>query len=207
MTTRIILIRHGHVAGISPERFRGRAETPLSDLGQHQIALTADRCVQSIQLSAVLTSPLGRCIDTGRAIANAFQLTPEVLPGLYDIDYGDWQWKTHDEVAASFPVDYERWKKFPDQMQMPAGESLQQVLVRVTEGLRQVVDRFAGKTVVLVSHDSVNRVLLLHMLGLPLSRYWCFKQDPCCINEIEYYDGVFTVRCINETWHLHQQMS
>lgn len=202
MATRIALIRHGHIAGIQPERFRGRAEVPLSELGVQQAALTAARCQQSIQPVAVLTSPLGRALDTGRAIATAFDLEPEVLPGLYDIDYGDWQWKTHEEVAAAYPAAYARWKNLPDQMQMPGGESLQQVLVRVTEGLMDVLNRFEDKTVVMVGHDSVNRVLLLHMLGLPLSRYWSLKQDPCCINEIEFENGKFTIHRINETWHL-----
>ena len=202
MATRIILVRHGHVAGIHPERFRGRAEVPLSELGIQQIALTAARCQRSIKPSAVLTSPLGRALETGRAIAEAFGQAPEILPGLYDIDYGDWQWKTHDEVAAAYPAAYAQWKNLPDQMQMPGGESLQQVLVRVTEGLMAVLKNYEDKTVVMVGHDSVNRVLLLHMLGLPLSRYWCIKQDPCCINEIEFDNGIFTIHRINETWHL-----
>ena len=89
-------------------------------------------------------------------------------------------------------------------MKMPEGESLQQVLIRVTQALNKVLQDYTGKTVVMVSHDSVNRVLLLHMLGLPLSKYWAIKQDPCCINEIEIDEGVFQIKSVNETWHLRQ---
>ena len=89
-------------------------------------------------------------------------------------------------------------------MQMPEGESLQQVLVRVTQALGKILREYEGKTVVMVSHDSVNRVLILHMLGLPLSKYWAIKQDPCCINEVEFADGAFQIKSINETWHLSQ---
>jgi probable phosphoglycerate mutase len=49
----------------------------------------------------------------------------------------------------------------------------------------------------------VNRVILLHALELPLSRYWRVGQDPCAINQIESSEGGFTVRSINETYHLH----
>lgn len=204
MTTRIVLVRHGHVDGIHPERFRGRAEIPLSSLGEKQRMLTAERVKESSTPVIVFTSSLGRCIATGETIAAACNVPTQTLPELCDIDYGAWQWKTHDEVRQSEPKVFESWKKFPDQMKMPEGESLQQVLVRVTQALNNVLKDYAGKTVVMVSHDSVNRVLLLHMLGLPLSKYWAIKQDPCCINEIEFDEGVFQIKSVNETWHLRQ---
>lgn len=203
MTTRIILVRHGHVDGIHPERFRGRAEIPLSALGEKQRMLTATRIKQSSQPAIVFTSSLGRCIATGEAIAAACDVQSQILPDLYDIDYGAWQWKTHDEVRQCEPDAFELWKKFPEQMQMPKGESLQQVLVRATQALSTILKDYEGETIVMVSHDSVNRVLLLHMLGLPLSKYWAIKQDPCCINEIEFDKGLFQIKCVNETWHLH----
>lgn len=204
MATKILLVRHGHVDGIHPERFRGRAEIPLSALGEKQRMLTAERIKQSSDPSIVFTSSLGRCIATGEAIAAACDVRSQILPELCDIDYGAWQWKTHDDVRQSEPDAFESWKKFPDQMQMPEGESLQQVLVRVTQALANVLKDYEGKTVVMVSHDSVNRVLLLHMLGLPLSKYWAITQDPCCINEIEFGEGVFQIKGVNETWHLSQ---
>jgi broad specificity phosphatase PhoE len=41
--TKIILVRHGHVEGISPERFRGRAELELTTEGRRQAKATARR--------------------------------------------------------------------------------------------------------------------------------------------------------------------
>ena len=52
--------------------------------------------------------------------------------------------------------------------------------------------------------DSVNRVLLLHALELPLSRYWRIKQSPCCINELDFGGDGFTILGINQTDHLRQ---
>jgi len=57
---------------------------------------------------------------------------------------------------------------------------------------------------VLVGHDSVNRVILLHALDLPLSRYWRLGQAPCAINEIEFSEDGFAVLSMNETYHLKQ---
>ena len=64
--------------------------------------------------------------------------------------------------------------------------------------------RHPNDAVVIVGHDSVNRVLLLHALDLPLSRYWHLKQDPCALSELDFINGTFTVRTVNETWHLNE---
>jgi probable phosphoglycerate mutase len=53
-----------------------------------------------------------------------------------------------------------------------------------------------------VGHDSVNRVILLHALQLPLSRYWRLAQRPCAINEIDFSENGFVVQTVNETHHL-----
>jgi phosphoserine phosphatase len=55
---------------------------------------------------------------------------------------------------------------------------------------------------VLVGHDSVNRVLLLFALELPLSRYWHLRQDLCCVNELLFDNGLFVIASINQIQHL-----
>ena len=71
---RIILVRHGHVDWLAPERFRGRAELPLSDLGRRQARAVAGYIAATWKSEAVYTSPLGRCRETGAAIAAPFRI-------------------------------------------------------------------------------------------------------------------------------------
>jgi probable phosphoglycerate mutase len=200
--TKIILTRHGHVEGITPERFRGRLELPLTALGQQQIAATSRRINATWKIGAIYTSPMGRCVITGEAIASPSGLTAKPLPGLNDIDYGAWQGLTHDKAKARWPAEFTTWFRAPHLAQPPGGETLQDVLARAAAMLRIVTGDHPDDTVVLVGHDSVNRVILLHVLELPLSRYWLFKQEPCTINELDFIDGAFSVRTINETYHL-----
>jgi phosphoserine phosphatase len=200
--TKIILVRHGHVEGISPERFRGRADLRLTAEGRRQAEATARRIHATWTPVAVYTSPLGRCRVTGEAIGEPFGLAPAARDGLIDIDYGEWQGLTPDEARSRWPEAVDTWYRAPDWAAIPGGETLQQVLTRTVAVLREVTGHHPGDTVVLVGHDSVNRVILLHALGLPLSRYWRLGQDPCAINEIEYSGDAFTVRSVNETYHL-----
>ena len=202
--TKLILVRHGHVEGISPERFRGRADLMLTAEGRRQAAATARRIQQSWMPVAVYSSPLSRCRATAEAIATPFDLSPAVLEGLIDIDYGEWQGLTPDEVRGRWPDRLRTWYGAPHWAVVPGGETLQQVLSRAVSVSHEMIGRHPSDTVVAIGHDSVNRVILLHALDLPLSRYWRLGQDPCAINEIEFSSDAFTVRSMNETYHLRE---
>jgi len=202
--TKIILVRHGHVEGISPERFRGRADLELTQLGRRQAEETAARIAASWTPAALYSSPLSRCRVTGEAIGRRFGLTPLPLLELIDIDYGKWQGQSPEDVRRKSPEALATWYRSPQWAAIPGGENLQEVLTRTVAALRKVTAGHPKDTVVIVGHDSVNRVILLHVLDLPLSRYWRLGQDPCAINEIDFSDGEFTVRSINGTDHLEQ---
>jgi broad specificity phosphatase PhoE len=200
--TRVILVRHGHVDWLAPERFRGRAELLLSDLGRRQAQAAADFIAASWKPDAVYTSPLGRCRETGAAIAAPFHLELQPVDGLVDIDYGKWQGLTRDQAKQRSPDETELWFRSPHLALIPGGETLAAVLSRATAALRDIMRDHRDGTVAMVGHDSINRVLLLFALELPLSRYWRLRQDPCGVNELLFHDGSFTIGSINQTQHL-----
>ncbi|MBW8067807.1 MAG: histidine phosphatase family protein [Ferrovum sp.] len=200
----IILTRHGQVEGIDPPRFRGRMELELTPVGRQQAAALARAVASQFQPDAVVTSPRKRCQATGAEVARVCGVSTQVHEGFDDFDYGQWQWKTHAEVGAEFPAELERWQRAPQWMQFPEGESLQAVALRTTDALRALFARHKGQTVVLVAHDSVNRVILMQALDLPLSAYWRIQQEPCCINLLTF-DATMQMRVLrlNDAAHLH----
>jgi len=200
--TRIVLVRHGHVEGIHPERFRGRADMPLSDLGVRQAAATAARIAAGWRPTRIITSPMSRAVATGAAIAEATAAPAQTSPALHDIDYGQWQWKTHAEVEAAWPALFRLWFDEPQLVRFPGGEALQDLVARTGDMLRLVVGAGADETVVLVGHDSVNRALLMQLIDQPLSAYWKLALSPCGITEIDIDGGRIRVLRVNETAHL-----
>jgi phosphoserine phosphatase len=200
--TKILLTRHGHVDGIKPERFRGRQPLDLTARGRAQAAAIAQRIAGGFRPSHIYTSPMGRSVETATAIAKACGITAKTCDDLNDIDYGAWQFKTFSEAKALDPALFAAWFATPQLVRFPNGESLQDLAARTANALRMVLAPHPGATVVLVGHDSVNRVLLLELLDLPLSAYWRLAQDPCCLNEIDIGDGKICIRRINETAHL-----
>jgi broad specificity phosphatase PhoE len=200
--TTILLVRHGHVPGISPLRFRGRADIALSEIGVEEAHKTALWIARYWQPTIVYTSPMQRCRDTGAEIARRCNVSTEVLQSLNDLDYGDWQWQTHEAIAAKSPDLYRRWQARPELTRFPNGESLQELAARVADALRFSIERHPIETIVMVGHESVNRALLLQIMDQPLSSYWKFSQHPCAINEfVISADGVRVIR-INESAHL-----
>lgn len=204
--TKIILVRHGHVEGISPPRFRGRENLPLTARGTWEAEKTGQRVRASWSpIAAIFSSPMGRAVDTAKAIAAAGPALEVQLEGSFnDIDYGKWLGLSREDAAAYWPEESERWYRAPHLVRIPGGESLQDVLARVAEGLREITRQYSDQIVVIAGHDSTNRVVLLHALELPLSRYWSVQQDPCAINELDFSEDGFVVRTMNDTGHLAQ---
>lgn len=200
--TKILLTRHGHVEGIEPPRFRGREPLELTARGKSEAAALAARIAGAWQPSRIYTSPLGRCVSTGAAIAEACGIEAEVCSDLADIDYGAWQFKTFEQAKADDATLFAAWFAAPHRVRFPSGESLHDLAARCANALRLVLARHPGETVVLVGHDSVNRVLLLQCLDLPLSGYWRIAQAPCCLNEIDFDGDKICIVRLNETRHL-----
>jgi probable phosphoglycerate mutase len=200
--TRFILLRHGQVEGITPPRFRGRRDLDLSDLGRRQAAAAAHYIAAEWRPAVIYSSPLRRCLQTAEPLARALHLGVATLDDLNDLDFGNWQWLTHEEARAREPVLFERWLSHPQQVRFPGGESLQDLFARAANVLRLVLERHVGLTVVLVTHDSVTRALLLETLGQAPAAYWQVAQDPCGVSEVLYDGERSSVRRLNETQHL-----
>jgi probable phosphoglycerate mutase len=199
---KILLVRHGHVEGIKPERFRGRQPLALTGLGRAQAVAVAQRIARAWRPSAIYTSPMGRCVETGAAIAQACGIAAAICGDLNDIDYGTWQFTTFEQAQKDDPALFSAWFATPQYVRFPQGESLQDVAARAANVLRFVRVRHPDDTIVLVGHDSINRVLLLQWLDLPLSAYWRLAQEPCCMNEADFAGDKICMLRLNETQHL-----
>lgn len=199
---RIVLIRHGHVEGIAPERFRGRADLPLTALGRKQAEITAQR-VAVCQPVAIYSSPLRRAIETAKPLADLCSLAIQRTAAFSDINYGKWQGLTPDEVRGRWPAQLEQWYTAPQLVSFPDGESLSDVSARMSGSLYPLLRRHESETIAIVAHDTINRVLLLHALELPQRAYWKIAQDPGAINVIDYDPHRhFTIRSMNDAYHL-----
>jgi len=204
---KLIIVRHGHVEGIEPERFRGRTDVPLTPEGRRQAIVTAGCIASRWEPAVVYTSPLQRCIQTASAIAGGCHVEVAVQEDLNDLNYGSWQWQLHSEVRGKSPGLFDCWLAAPHLMRFPDGEALQDLLARAANVVRMAMKRHPLDTVVLVSHDSVIRAMLLQLLDQPVSAYWRIVPAPCSISEVDIVGHGVRVIGINETHHLEKASS
>ena len=205
----LILVRHGHTewnsdgSTASVERFRGRADVPLDEIGLAQAEATGRRVAAQWMPTAVYASPLSRAVQTAEAIARHFNLAVQVHPGLVDIDYGEWQGLTPAEARQRWLEQVDNWYNHPEQAKIPAGETLADLCVRAMQAVNELATRHAGETIVLLGHTVINRIILLGIMGLGNERFWRIKQEPSAINVFEAEQGDFTLASLNDTCHLH----
>ncbi len=200
--TRIFIVRHGQTEWNRVERFRGRLDVPLNEVGLAQAQATAARLAAQKDVVAVYSSPLSRAVRTAEPIAERLGLAVQPLAALDDLHFGEWQGRTPAEVAERYPDLYRRWELAPHTVQFPGGESLAALRNRAFPALLALAERHAGQACVVVSHKVVCKVLLSAALGLDESHYWQIELDNAAISTVESRHGLFVVTQLNDTCHL-----
>ena len=187
---RILLARHGETPWNAEGRYQGQVDIPLSDIGIAQASALGER-LRDVHIDRAIASPLSRARRTAELAlgeARASQLMFD--EDFKEIAHGSWEGLLASEIEARDPERLLAWRDAPDSVQMPdGGESLAQVqgrawpaLVRACSGLGE------DKTLLIVAHDAVNRVLLCQVLGIPLPKMWSFRQAPTTLNLLEGRD-------------------
>ena len=199
--TRIVLVRHGRTEWNRIERFRGRADITLDYVGIKQAEAAAKR-IKEWPISAVYSSPLRRSLSTAEIIAASMDLNVLSMPGIIDIDYGEWQGLSTEEVIARDSQLYSEWIENPDKVKFPSGESFAEVRERVSKVVDSLIQQHEKESVVLVSHKVICQILILSLLGLDNSHFWQITQDVCAMNLFEVRGGIPSALFINDTCHL-----
>jgi len=157
--TTFYLVRHGESEGNAARVFTGQSDSPLTPRGRRQAEAIADE-LSTVKFDRIVTSDLSRTRDTAEAIAKRQGLTVEVFPELREIDVGERTGKGFDETAG-----LPDWKE-DGFVAWPRGETLDQVLRRVIGIVARLTRESPGKTILVVGHGGVNRILISHFLGI-----------------------------------------
>lgn len=201
---RILLARHGETSWNVEGRHQGQGfDIPLSEVGQGQAEALGVRLKQ-VPITRAVASPLLRARETAeRALAGRAEML-RLDPALMEIAHGEWEGRLATEIREAYPEVQRAWREAPHTVTLPGGESFQQVLDRAWPAFCQACAGLGEEeTLLVVTHDGVNRVLLCRVLGLPLDRVWAFRQAPTCLNLLEgpAPDRLAVVR-LNDATHI-----
>lgn len=186
---KILLARHGETPWNAEGRYQGQEDIALSPVGEAQARALGER-LREVRIDRAVASPLSRARRTAELALGderAAMLTTD--PGLMEIAHGTWEGLLAGEIRDRDPDLLRAWRDAPHEVLMPQGESLQHVFDRAWPALARACEGLgADDTLLVVAHDAVNRVLLCHVLGIPLARLWTFRQAPTTLNLLEGVD-------------------
>ncbi|BCT91423.1 phosphoglycerate mutase [Lysobacter helvus] len=183
---KILLARHGETAWNAEGRYQGQEDIPLSPVGEAQARALGER-LQHVHIDRAVASPLKRALRTAELALGDDRLARLTTDaGLMEIAHGTWEGLLAAEIRERDPDRLHAWRHAPHEVLMPEGESLQHVFDRAWPALARAADGLGEHdTLLVVAHDAVNRVLLCHVLGIPLSKLWTFRQAPTTLNLLE----------------------
>ena len=199
--TQIILVRHGRTPWNKDKIFRGTVDIPLDEVGKQEASL-AGEWLKGETIQDAYASPLSRAMDTARAIAQHHGVPVQELPGLIDINYGDWQGVPLAEVKVKYVDLYRQWETAPQTVRFPNGETLDEVRARALAAVDEVMTLNPDKTILLSAHRAVNKVLIAAFLGIDNSHYWRIGQDTTAINRFAGVGNTWHIQLVNDTCHL-----
>jgi broad specificity phosphatase PhoE len=197
----IYLVRHGTTDWNQGEIFRGRLDIKLNEAGRAE-AKAAASTFQNIDLTEVFSSPLSRAMETARAIAETKGLAVKPDAAFVDLNFGDWQGLSVQRVKQEYPDLYRLWIERPQEVTFPGGETLAQARERAWEGFLRLFQEHEEKTILIVSHRVITKLLICTVLGIGESHFWQIKQEATAINRIDFLRGRFVASLINDTCHL-----
>ncbi|MFI1848550.1 bifunctional RNase H/acid phosphatase [Streptomyces sp. NPDC020480] len=200
-----VLLRHGETALTPEKRFSGTggSDPELSPVGRRQAELVAAALAARGTIQAVVSSPLRRCVGTAEAVAARLGLDVHIEEGLRETDFGAWEGLTFAEVRERHPGDLQAWLASSKAAPTGGGESFAAVARRVALTRDQLVARYAGRTVLLVTHVTPIKTLVRLALGAPPEALFRMEISAASLSALAYYaDGNASLRLLNDTTHL-----
>jgi broad specificity phosphatase PhoE len=196
-----LLLRHGQTPMSVQKRYAGVSDVPLTEVGVQQAAAAAKR-LASAGLTAIVTSPLARTVRTAAEVAAAAGVPVEVDEGFRETDFGAWDGLTFAEVRERWPAELTAWLADPA-VAPPGGESFADVSSRVEGALGRVLDAHQGRTVLIVSHVTPIKALVVAALLAPPPALYRMHLDVAALCQVDWYaDGPAVLRSFNDTGHL-----
>ncbi len=149
------------------------------------------------RLSAIYCSDLQRAVRSAQIIAEPHGLTPVQVPALRERNFGIWEGMSFTEIREKYPAEFEAWAGNPLRYSPIGGESTIEVNERVVHALEKIIGIHIGENISIVAHGGVNRIILCHIMGIPLENIFRIEQDYGAVNIIEFWDKYPVVKLLN----------
>lgn len=204
---RLIFVRHGETPWNVTLQYQGQANVPLNERGREQARRAAER-LRRFEVSALYSSDLARAWETAEIIGAALGRTPRPMPEIREIDVGQWEGLTPEELYRRFPDHMAEYQRDPARTVRLGGESYAQLQARALVALQRIQEEHKqGETIVAVSHGGTIRALLCHVIGLDLALFGRMWLDNGSLTEFRLGSSGWRLMRLNDAAHVEDMIA
>jgi probable phosphoglycerate mutase len=170
-STVLVLVRHGETIWHGDNRYAGASsDIDLTPKGVQQAHDLAQWCSKNPP-DAVFSSPVRRAMETASISAKTTGLPLRIVDDLREVDFGLAEGRTLAELKVHDPQMVQHFQDDPASHPFPGSEPSQVGAARAASALRRISAEFDGGRVVVVAHNTLLRLAICELLGLPVTRY------------------------------------
>jgi broad specificity phosphatase PhoE len=172
----LLFIRHAEtdMAG----RFCGHSDPPVNECGHRQIKELL-KVLDGESIDAFYASDLSRAWTTAKAIAEVFGRSLVAVPGLREIDFGDWEGLSWQEIESRDAVYARKWSSAFPELSAPGGEPFEAFQSRVLAEVNRLIATSGRGCAAIITHAGVMRVVLRTFCGLDEKEAWERTKSYC----------------------------
>lgn len=186
MGCRMLLIRHGETVWNKDAKLQGQTDIPLSEQGIKQ-AIALSKRLSGRKIEAFYASNLTRAIKTASIVAEPHHRQVIMLPGLQELNFGDWEGLTFKEIQQNYSDLSQTWWSNPLETRIPGGETLNELAERSNQTIKDIVLKHSDQTVAVVAHGGTIRSIVGTVLGIDLNQYWKLRQDNASLSIVYFH--------------------
>ncbi|AKG54038.1 alpha-ribazole-5'-phosphate phosphatase [Dehalogenimonas sp. WBC-2] len=204
---RLILVRHGETATDNPEKCHGFTDIDLSAEGYRQ-AEALQRRFANEHLDVVYCSTLIRGVNTASIVTRNHAVELVRCDELNEVNFGLIETITFEEACTIYPDVTELWRQGSTEICFPQGERFVDFDNRVKKFLDRLQHHGDDDTIMLVGHGGPFRILMCHLLGIPLRHYWQFRFSMASVSVVDVYPHGAMLEFLNDLSHIkHKEVN
>lgn len=173
----------------------------MSETGRRQAAALA-KLLAAEPVAAVYASPLRRAAETAEVIARPHGLPVRLVPELRELDQGELEGLSVEEMRANYREFWAAWSEDPGRVRMPGGETMAELADRAWAAVSEIVGRHRGETVVAVTHGFALLTVVVRALELDLDYVRRLRIDCGGVCRLDFGRQPPALLSFNETAHL-----
>lgn len=198
---RLLLVRHGLSEYNSARRFAGSSDVEMTDDGYRQTEQLRDRLAVE-KIDAIYSSNLKRAMRTAEVISAKHSLEIIPCPELREINYGEIEGLTFEQIGKNYPAVAELITNFSLQLQFPGGECFEEFTARICKFLDRLEKHTPSETILVVAHGGPLRTLVCHLLGIGMEHWRQIRIDNASLTIISIHERGTIISLLNDTSHL-----